>query len=108
MEGLIVCPISGTEPCCPVLWRRGHKSYFQTPGMKGMFSPGRLPVKCVGDPTGVIHVININKQGICKTTPQVNEHYSSTCEKNMTYITFFVSFKRVIRLIYKCKIMNHK
>lgn len=59
--------ISGSEPCCPVLWRWGHQSYFQTPGMKGMFSPSRLPVKSVGDSSGVILIVNINKQGICET-----------------------------------------
>lgn len=62
----LCCSISGTGPCCPVLWCRGHASYFQTPGMKGMFGPGRLPVKCFCDTSGVTRVININGQAMFK------------------------------------------
>lgn len=49
--------------------RVGQKSYFQTPGMRGTFSQSS-PVKsvaAVGDTTVGIHIININKEGICRS-----------------------------------------
>lgn len=73
---MCVGSISGTEPCHAVLCYGvpGQKSYFQTPGMKGMFSLRRPPVQsvaAVGDTSGVNHIININKHGICRPVKQM-------------------------------------